>query len=136
MKKQIQAGFTLIELVVVIVILGILAAVAIPKFVDLKSDAQAAAFQGVRGSIESASAINYAANSANAAKGVTTNGQTCGAAAAALLQGGLPSGYTLSTTATVDATNGNVTGCTLSLDGYTAGTGVNTTANIISVTKS
>ena len=131
MKKQ-QSGFTLIELVVVIVILGILAAVAIPKFVDLKSDAQAAAFQGVRGSIESASAINYAANSANSRKGVTTGNLTCNAAAGALLLGGLPTGYTL--TGDASATAGTVNACVLVLSGYTAATGVNTTANIISVT--
>ena len=61
MKKQIQKGFTLIELVVVIVILGILAAVAIPKFIDLRGDAEAAAIKGVAGGLESANAINYAA---------------------------------------------------------------------------
>jgi len=49
-----QQGFTLIELVVVIVILGILAVTAAPKFIDLTSDAREAAMDGVKGSIESA----------------------------------------------------------------------------------
>lgn len=47
-------GFTLIELVIVIVILGILAATAAPKFINLQSDAKTARLQGLKGAIESA----------------------------------------------------------------------------------
>ncbi|GGP70818.1 type II secretion system protein [Shewanella saliphila] len=49
-----QTGFTLIELVVVIIILGILAVVAAPKFINLKTDAHIAAINGAVGSIKTA----------------------------------------------------------------------------------
>lgn len=69
--KRHQSGFTMIELIVVIVILGILAATALPKFVDLTGDAKAAAVKGAAGAAGSASSINYAACAAGSNKCVT-----------------------------------------------------------------
>lgn len=57
MKKQ--AGFTLIELVIVIIILGILAVTAAPKFLNLQDDAKKAAADGVKGAVASASQLVY-----------------------------------------------------------------------------
>ena len=87
-----QAGFTLIELVMVIVILGILAAVAVPKFVNLQGDAQQAAVEGIAGALGSASAINYAVRSVDTAKGTAVANCTDLANA---LEGGLDADYNI-----------------------------------------
>lgn len=98
MKNQ-QAGFTLIELIAVIVILGVLAATAVPRFVDLSAAADEAAIEGIAGGLSSASALNHAANIAVQA-GITTGTApiaqaNCTDASNLLQPAGLPDGYTI-----------------------------------------
>src|SRR4051812_565986 len=106
MGKATQRGFTLIELVVVIVILGILSAFAVPKFMGLEKQARAAAVQGLAGSLRSSTSLAHSVWVASGSTGanisvdgttvtVTTNGYPTAADISKTLQD--TSGFTPTT---------------------------------------
>ncbi len=120
MRKLAQKGFTLIELIITIVIIGVLAAVAIPKFQDLTNDAEKGVAAGVAAALASGTSVNYGRSKvpnaiASPAAGFTFYAITSCADLetnkAALAD--IPTGYTVGGTAALTANGTAISGCTI-----------------------
>ena len=119
MNKQ-QSGFTLIELVLVIVILGILAATALPRFSDLSSQARIASLNGMAGAVRSGAAI---ARATQLAQGAASNATLTIEGQSITLSGGYPNNTTINNMIS------DTTGFTFAAGVFTLQTGCTVTYN-------
>lgn len=149
MKKQEfsakQSGFTLVELIVVIVVLGILAATALPKFINVSTEARIASVNGITGGLRSAVSLvqakYFAAGNATATTVTMQNGDTVVVAAGTGIPAGTALGigaamqstegfavdYTAPAAVTFRPTNGGSANCQVTYSGTTGAVGQPTT---------
>jgi MSHA pilin protein MshA len=121
LQSKSKSGFTLVELVIVIIVVGILAAVAIPRFFDFTTDAKEAAAKGALGGVRSGVATFYAHSATKSGGGVarfptlaelTTSGTVMGQAlpdnpySTSAIKNGVVAGVTKGTPVTAGTTGG------------------------------